>query len=141
MARSYILSIDVDAPADVTWSVVGDLAGVPRWFPKYIECTVDGDMRTLRNADGGELIERIVSRNDEDRTYRYTVIAGPPLARHEAGFRVVVRGDASTIVWDTDAEFLDSTIDTEERLAGAQRDGLERLKSLCEQIAADGSPS
>ena len=132
MASAYTLSIDVDAPADVTWSVVGDPTGVPRWFTKYVECTLDGDTRTLKSAEGGELVERILEWNDEERRYRYTVIAGPPLARHEAGFRVVARGEASTVIWDTNAEFLDASIDTEERLAPAQRAGLERLRELCE---------
>lgn len=138
MANAYTLSIDVDAPADVTWSVVGDQTGVPRWFTKYVECTVDGDIRTLRNADGGELVERIIEWSDGERRYRYTVIAGPPLARHEAGFAVLARGDGSTIVWDTDAVFLDESIDTEERLAPAQAAGLERLKELCESLASGG---
>lgn len=138
MANSYALSIDVDAPADVTWSVVGDPTGVPRWFTKYVECTMEGDTRTLRNADGGLLVERILEWSDDERRYRYTVIQGPPLARHEAGFQVLARGLGSTVIWETDAEFLDASIDTEARLAGAQRDGLERLKALCEEIAAGG---
>ena len=136
MANSYTLSIDVDAPADVTWSVVGDPVGVTRWFTKYVECTLDGDVRTLRNADGGVLVERILEWSDDERRYRYTVIEGPPLARHEAGFQVVANGAGSTVIWDTDAEFLDESIDTEERLGPAQRDGLERLRRLCESLAA-----
>lgn len=133
MANSYTLSIDVDAPPEVTWSVVGDTTGVPRWFTKYVECTIDGDIRTLRNADGGELVERILEWSDEERRYRYTVVSGPPLAHHEAGFQVLARGeDASTVIWDTNATFLDPAIDTEARLAPAQREGLERLKAVCE---------
>lgn len=136
MANAYTLTIDVDAPADVTWSLVGDPTGVPKWFTKYVECTTDGDTRTLRNADGGELVERILLWSDDERRYRYSVIAGPPLARHEAGFAVVARPGGCTIIWDTDAEFLDGSIDTEERLGPAQREGLLRLKTLCEQAAA-----
>ncbi len=133
MANAYTLSIDIDATPDVTWSVVGDKTGVPRWFTKYVECTIDGDVRTLRNADGGELVERILEWDDGARRYRYTVIAGPPLASHEAGFQVLARGDGgSTVMWDTSATFLDASIDTETRLGAAQRDGLERLKAICE---------
>jgi hypothetical protein len=127
-----MLSIDVDAPPDVTWSVVGDLTGVPRWFNKYVECAVDGNIRTLRSAEGAELVERLLERDDDERRYAYMVIAGPPLASHEASFRVVARDGGSTIVWHTNATFLDASIDTEARLSAAQRDGLERLKQLCE---------
>ncbi len=132
MANTYELTIDVDASPDAVWAVVGDPTGVPRWFTKYVTCTIDGDIRTLTNADGGELVERILERNDDERRYSYTVIAGPPLASHEASFAVVPRDGGCTILWHTSATFLDASIDTEERLAGAQRDGLERLKALCE---------
>ena len=136
MANDYELTIDVEAPAAVTWSVLGDLDSVPRWFTKYVECQTVGDIRTLRNAEGGELVERILDRDDEARRYSYTVIAGPPLAHHEASFQVLARGQDSTIVWHTNAQFLDSTIDTQERLGAAQMEGLTRLKALCEAAAA-----
>jgi Polyketide cyclase / dehydrase and lipid transport len=136
MASEYTLSIDVDAPPDVTWSIVGDLTAVPRWFVKYVECTVEGEIRTLRSADGAELVERLLDRDDDERRYAYTVIAGPPLASHEASFRVLARDGGSTIMWHTNATFLDASIDTEARLGAAQRDGLERLKQLCEEAGA-----
>lgn len=132
MANEYELAIDVDASPEATWAVVGDLTGVPRWFTKYTECTVDGDVRVLRNADGAELVETLLERDEAGRSYAYTVIAGPPLRSHRASFRVVPRDGGSTILWHTNAEFLDPAIDTETRLAPAQREALERLKALCE---------
>jgi uncharacterized protein YndB with AHSA1/START domain len=132
MANEYELAIDVDASPDATWAVVGDLGGVPRWFVKYPECTVDGDTRTLVNAEGGKLVERILERDDAERRYSYSVIEGPPLASHWASFAVVPRDGGSTILWNTKATFLDASIDPEERLAAGQRDALERLKALCE---------
>ncbi len=132
MANEYTLTIDVDAPPDVAWSVVGDVAAVPKWFAKYVECSIDGDIRTLRSAEGAELVERLLERDDAARTYAYTVIAGPPLKSHWASFSVTPSDGGSTIVWHTRAEFLDESIDTEDRLAAGQRAGLERLKALCE---------
>lgn len=132
MASEYELTIDVDAPADAAWALIGDFDAVPRWFPKYVASTTEGDVRTLRNADGGELVERIVSRDDERRRYEYTVIAGPPLASHHASFEVVPTGGGCRILWRTAAVFKDPAIDAEERLAGAQRDGLARMKALIE---------
>lgn len=135
MANEYELTIDVDAPADVTWSVVGDPTAVPRWFVKYVECTVEGDVRTLRSAEGAVLVEQLLDRDDVERRYSYAVTAGPPLKSHLASFQVVARGADSTIVWRTAAVFLDESIDTEQRLAGAQREGLERLRAMCEAAA------
>ena len=132
MANDYTLTIDVDVPPDAAWSVVGDVTAVPRWFTKYVECEVVGDVRTLRSAEGAELVERLLDRDDAARTYAYTVIAGPPLKSHRASFSVMPRDGGSTILWHTCAEFLDVSIDAEERLAPGQRAGLERLKALCE---------
>ncbi len=136
MANEYTLTIDVEAPPDVAWSVVGDVAAVPRWFTKYVECAIDGDLRTLRSAEGAELVERLLERDDGARTYAYTVIAGPPLKSHWASFAVTASGAGSTITWHTRAEFLDGSIDTEDRLAAGQHAGLERLKVLCEARTA-----
>ena len=132
MANEYTLTIDVDAPPDAAWSVVGDVTAVPTWFTKYVECNVEGDIRTLRSAEGAELVERLLERDDEAMTYAYTVIAGPPLKSHWASFTVTPRAGGSAIVWHTRAEFLDESIDTEDRLAAGQLAGLERLKALCE---------
>ena len=132
MANEYTLTIDVDAAPETVWSVVGDVTAVPRWFAKYVQCEVVGDVRTLRSAEGAELVERLLERDDAARTYAYTVTAGPPLRSHRASFTVVPREGGSTIVWHTRAEFLDESIDTEDRLAAGQRAGLERLKELCE---------
>lgn len=132
MANEYKLTIDVDAPPDVVWSVVGDPTSVPRWFTKYVECTLEGDIRTLRSAEGAVLVERLLERDDGARTYAYTVIAGPPLASHWASFAVTPNGPGSTITWHTRAEFEDASIDAENRLAAGQLAGLQRLKALCE---------
>jgi hypothetical protein len=45
---------------------------------------------------------------------------------------VIPNGEGSTILWRTAATFLDESIDAEARLGASQRDGLERLKALCE---------
>jgi hypothetical protein len=74
----------VDASPDATWAVVGDVTGVPRWFAKYVACEIDGDIRTLRSAEGAELVERLLEREESERRYAYTVIAGPPLRSHWA---------------------------------------------------------
>ena len=132
MANDYTLTIDVDVTPDAAWSVVGDVTAVPRWFTKYVECEIAGEIRTLRSAEGAELVERLLERDDGARTYAYTVIAGPPLKSHWASLRVVPREGGSTVVWHTRAEFLDASIDTEDRLAPGQRAGLEQLKALCE---------
>ena len=71
---AWELSIDVDAPPDAAWALVGDPTSVPRWYPKYAAAEVDGDSRVLRDAEAGELRERLLDRDDAARSYSYSVL-------------------------------------------------------------------
>jgi uncharacterized protein YndB with AHSA1/START domain len=135
MASAYELSVEIAAPPDEVWALVGDPVGVPRWFTKYVGAEIDGDTRILRRADGGELVERLLDRDDEARRYSYSVTAGSPLRTHHASFEVRPAGAGSIVVWRTEAEFQDPAIDAEERLAGGQRDALQAMKALLEGSA------
>ena len=128
----WTLTVDIAADPDAVWAVVGDPVGVPKWFTKYVSATVDGDARTLVNDQGGELVERLLERDDARRYYSYSVIAGPPLAHHEASFEVVAEGAGSRVIWTTDTEGKDPAVDMRARLEPAQTEGLQTLKELLE---------
>ena len=132
MGTRWELTVDVAAPPDAAWELVGDPTGVPRWFPKYVAAEVDGETRTLRRADGGELVERLLERDDTRRRYSYAVVSGAPVSAHEASFEVEEAPGGSRIVWRTMAEPADPAVDMEERLAPAQREGLARMKAILE---------
>ena len=137
MANDYELTIDVDATPDATWALVGDPVGVPSWFVKYVAAEIDGDIRTLTNADGGQLVEKILDRDDAERRYSYTVISGAPLKSHHASFAVVATATGSRVVWHTAGELNDPSLDLEARLGAAQREGLIRLKAVVEGRVTD----
>jgi carbon monoxide dehydrogenase subunit G len=128
----WTLTVDIDASPDAVWAVIGDPVGVPKWFPKYVSATVDGDTRTLVNDQGGELVERLLTRDDARRHYSYSVIAGAPVASHEASFEVVAEGTGSRVIWTTDTEAKDPAMDMQARLTPAQTDGLQTLKAVVE---------
>lgn len=129
------LTIDIDAPPEAVWAFVGDPTTVPQWYPKYVECTVDGDTRVLRSAEGAELREALLERDEARRFYAYSVLSGAPVASHRASFEVAARGGASTVIWTTDAEPSDPAADLEQRLTPTQTDALARIKSLVEGSA------
>ena len=89
---AWALTVDVDAPPDVVWAFIGDPTTVPRWYPKYVACEVAGDRRVLRSAEGAELHERLLERDDARRFYSYSVTAGAPVASHLASFEVSAEG-------------------------------------------------
>lgn len=130
MGADWDVHIDLPvSPADA-WAVVGDPCGVPKWYPLYERCTLEGNMRTLERGDGAVLVEELLTRDDDTMTYSYAVTGGLPLAEHEASFAVVPTDGGCRVVWHTHAVHEDSSIDMEERLADRQRDALEGLRTL-----------
>jgi carbon monoxide dehydrogenase subunit G len=126
------LSVRVDAPAEEVWAIVGDLASVPRWTPKYVAAEVEGDRRTLRSAEGAVLVERIIEHDDARRTYTYGVLSGAPVREHRASFEVVAEGAGSRVSWRTSAEPADPSADLEGRLRPTQTEALARMRELVE---------
>jgi protein-tyrosine phosphatase len=132
MPEPFSVSVDVAVPPDQAWSVVGDPCGVPTWYRAYVSCVVEGDRRTLRRDDGVELIEHLIDRDDDRRTYSYSVIGGLPLRYHHARFSVDPTPDGCRIVWETTVEHRDPLVNMQERLAGRQQEALEGLRRLLE---------
>jgi hypothetical protein len=136
MANRFTVTVDVAAPPDAVWQVVGDPCGVTRWYAAYERCTLEGDTRTLERADGAVLVERLLERDEARRRYAYTVVSGVPLTSHLASFEVQRHGDGSRVVWTTEGEPEDPGADLEARLASRQREALESLRELIESGAA-----
>lgn len=132
MANRFSVSVDIAAAPEAVWAVVGDPDAVPRFYPTYVSCAVDGDERRLLRADGGELVERLVDRDEARRFYSYSVVSGAPLRDHLASFEVVAVEGGSRVVWSTSGTPEDPAADLEARLADRQREALSRLKALVE---------
>jgi carbon monoxide dehydrogenase subunit G len=95
--------IDIDRPADAVWAVVGDFGGIGGWMPGIESCQVDGEDRVLKMM-GMEVIERLESRDDDDRVLVYGIAGGVPVANHKATISVVPVGDGSHVTWDVEVE-------------------------------------
>jgi len=132
MADTFSVSIDVAAPLDEVWAVVGDPCGVTRWYSLYTGCGIEGDIRTLERADGAVIVERLIDRDDARRTYSYSVVSGLPLREHYARFTVAKAPGGSRVIWGTRAVHQDDGVDMEARLADRQREALRGLKRLIE---------
>jgi hypothetical protein len=131
--QSFSVEVDLAVPPDAAWAVVGDPTAVPRWYPQYVESTLDGDMRTLTRADGVVIHERVLHRDDAGRSYSYSVVDGLPLAHHRAGFEVHERPDGgSRVRWWTEVEHEDPSVDMEARLHTRQQEALLGLRTYIE---------
>jgi hypothetical protein len=132
MVNAFSVSVEVAVTPDKAWAVIGDPCAVPRWYPTYVSCVVEGGVRTLRRADGGEMVERLLERDEAGYSYAYSVVSGVPLRSHRASFTVQPSEIGSRIIWHTEAEHEDPEIDMEARLADRQREALQGLKTLLE---------
>jgi uncharacterized membrane protein len=95
-------SIDIDAPADQVWAVVGDFGGIGSWMPGIESCRVDGELRIIETM-GMTISERMVSKDDTGRTLAYTIADGAPVESHQAVITVIPRGAGAQVTWDVDA--------------------------------------
>ncbi|MDX6556900.1 MAG: hypothetical protein QOD86_3095 [Miltoncostaeaceae bacterium] len=135
MADGFEVAVDVDAPPDAVWAVVGDPTSVPRWYTKYVSAEVDGERRVIRSADGRELVERLIDRDDAGRSYSYSVLSGAPVVDHRASFTVEARGEGSRIVWRTEGRSTVEGASLEDRVRGTQTEALAGLKAMLEADA------
>jgi uncharacterized membrane protein len=95
----------IAAPVDRIWSFVGDSEALPTWFRSIASCAVSGDLRVCQLARGGEVRERIVTRDEQLRRFQYSITEGIPVTSHLGSIDVLDVGPgASVVVYSTDAE-------------------------------------
>lgn len=129
MANTYELAIEIDAAPEEVWAVIGNPVDLG-WFEPVEAAHVETDVRYVKMGDGRNLVERLLERDEERRFYSYTVIEGSraKMLSHEASFEVQELGESRCrVVWRTEAELEDPSIDLESRIGPAQQQGLENL--------------
>lgn len=106
----------IQAASNTVWAVVGDVARVSVWMPAVESSSIDWDVRTAGFAGGGEARERIIERDDDERTYVYEYLEGSlALRQYRSRIRVDPKADGtSEVVWD--AEFAAGTPEEEAAL-------------------------
>ncbi|MGH3910770.1 MAG: SRPBCC family protein [Pseudonocardiaceae bacterium] len=83
MPRPYASAV-VPASADDVWQLVRDFDGAPGWHPAIAASELTsgtaaevGAVRRLTLADGGIVVERLVTLDDGDRSYTYEISESP----------------------------------------------------------------
>lgn len=126
-------SIELSAPADEVWALVGSFQGLAAWHPAVRSSALesDGAHRRVVLADGAELLERLDSHDEAARTYSYAIAESPlPLRNYVSTLRVSEQAGGSRVDWtcsfDTDgpAEEIEAT------LQAVYRAGLDNLREL-----------
>lgn len=137
MANDFEVGVHVGAPPGATWELAGDPVRIQEWFAPVASVTLDGDRRTVTMANGAELVERLVDRDDAARTYSYVVESGiPGLTSHRATIRVDEAPGGSRVRWRQTATSDVEGYDIEKRLAAVMQAGLEALRDRLEGAPA-----
>ncbi|HEY4351788.1 MAG TPA: SRPBCC family protein [Paraburkholderia sp.] len=97
-------SIEIAAPADRVWQLIGGFGSLPDWLPfiPSSELTEGGRVRRLANPDGEPIVERLEAFDQTARSYRYSILQAPfPVTGYVSTLRVVAVGNGAT---DTKSE-------------------------------------
>lgn len=139
MAQPNVMeTIDVAAPPDRTWALVGDFAGLGGWFPAVTESVVEGSgigaLRYLTMPDGNKLTERQETRDEAGRSYEYTAIAGAlPCTDYRSRIAVTPTGGGSRITWTASFQPIpDAPVDAVAFIGEVYRGGLAGAKAVLE---------
>jgi hypothetical protein len=127
-------SIDVDAKS--LWNFMGGFNALPDWHPavEKSELEEEGQVRRLSLAGGGTIVERLMTVDDKERVYSYSIESSPlPVANYTATIRVRDEGDGNRSVVEWSSEFNPagaSEADAVKAIEGVYRAGFESLKKL-----------
>ncbi len=87
--------------ADQLWAIVGAPDRID-WVPGADSCTFDGEVRALSLPGAGDIKERILSRDADQRTMEYSCFETPaPLESHHASIQVIANADGCRLIWET----------------------------------------
>jgi carbon monoxide dehydrogenase subunit G len=131
---SFEERIEIDAPPDRVWSVLGDLESVQRWVPGIARVEVDGMRRVCTLDDGRVQYEEISGYSPQTRSFEYSIDGGLPVRDNRGGFAVEPSAAGASVVWRSSFEALDPEAEAEVAgmWKGALRPILQKLKTVVE---------
>ncbi|HEX4868194.1 MAG TPA: SRPBCC family protein [Acidimicrobiales bacterium] len=87
----------IGVSADRAWAVIGRPEVLHLWFPGIVDCTVEGDTRTITTGMGLQLREQILTNDRLQRRFQYR-ISGGVFHEHLASLDVVALDEGSCLV-------------------------------------------
>lgn len=101
-----VLRTDLATSAEEIWRAIGEFDSFADWYP-FADAVGDdvdesGNVRRIHvKGFNGVIVERLETKDDRERVYRYSMVEGPlPVADYRAELRVVDNEDGtSTVEW------------------------------------------
>lgn len=100
---SIYREVVLDADVARAWRALRDPANVARAFAGVlVDCTLDGDIRTVTFANGNAIQERIIAIDEARMRIAYTILGGRFEHQH-ASMQIVPEGSGRCrLVWQSD---------------------------------------
>ena len=94
----------VNVSVEAAWAALRQVENAHTLFaPVLVDARVDGDMRTVRFANGMTVRERILSVDDERCRVAYAALDAPGVTYHHASMQITDAGEGHALfVWITD---------------------------------------
>jgi hypothetical protein len=94
-------SVDLAAPPDQVWAVIGQFGEM--WHPLIASIKLTGEgvsqLRTIELIDGKQIIERLEFMDNSQRLYRYTNVSGIGAVDYTGTLDVKPKGSGSSVEW------------------------------------------
>ena len=136
-AASVDKTIDVKAPADKVWAMIGPFCSIKDWHPAIGQCTESGGVRTLTTKDGKATFEeKQIASNSKTMDYSYEILKSPlPITDYKSTIKVMPKGDGmSTITWSsTYTPDAGKEAAAQTAIAGIYQSGLDNIQKMAAQ--------
>jgi len=128
-------SLDLAAPPEAVWKLVGGFGSLPDWLPfiSKSEFSEGGRTRRLATPDGSAIVERLLAFDERGRSYTYHIVQAPfPVTDYYSTLKVTdgKGGNGSHVDWS--GEFTPKGASDEEAsriFQGIYDEGLRALAS------------
>jgi len=126
-------SIDLPAPFQQVWDLVGGFGSLPDWHPLVAgsELSEGGRVRRLTTSDGQSIVERLLVFDEAAHSYSYTFIGEPlPMTGYRATLSVRAADGGQRAHVDWRGEFVPkgaSEAEASRLLQGIYEAGLKAL--------------
>lgn len=131
------VTVNANVPAAVqqVWEAIGEFGRLADWHPAVAssETEEDGKTRRLTLADGSEIVEELVEKDDGGHSYTYTIQQpGPlPVQNYKATIKVEDDGQGnSNVTWSGHFEPTADPEDARRAVENVYQSGLDNLKKM-----------
>ena len=125
-------SLPVDAKQ--VWEAIGNFNALPSWHPAIESSELEdgGTVRRLTVMGGGEIVEKLVARDDEELTYTYSIVSSPlPVINYSATLKVAPNeSGGADVEWSGQFEPAQDIPDATKAVQDVYQAGMDNLKKM-----------